>query len=67
IIAVSIALLFTRMDVLKTRNKLESLTSRESSFLLNNLIFLGICFSVLWGTMFPLVSEAVQGARITVG
>jgi len=67
IMGVSIALLFTRMDVLKTRNKLESLTSRESSFLLNNLIFLGICFSVLWGTMFPLVSEAVQGARITVG
>jgi cytochrome c-type biogenesis protein CcmF len=67
ILIVSVVLLFARMDVLKTRNKLESLTSRESSFLFNNLIFIGICFSVLWGTMFPLVSEAVRGAKITVG
>ncbi len=67
ILLVSVVLLFARMDVLKTRNKLESLTSRESSFLFNNLIFIGICFSVLWGTMFPLVSEAVRGAKITVG
>ncbi|HKJ67555.1 MAG TPA: cytochrome c biogenesis protein CcsA, partial [bacterium] len=67
IILVAVLLLLSRLDVLKTRNKLESLTSRESSFLLNNLVFLGICFSVLWGTMFPLVSEAVQGAKITVG
>jgi len=67
IILSSIALLIWRMDVLKTRNQLESLTSRESSFLLNNLIFIAICFSVLWGTMFPLVSEAVRGAKITVG
>lgn len=67
IIATSIFLLFMRLDVLKTRNKLESLTSRESSFLLNNLIFIAICFSVLWGTMFPLISEAVRGAKITVG
>ena len=67
IIITSIGLLFTRLDVLRTRNKLESLTSRESSFLLNNLIFLGICFSVLWGTMFPVVSELVKGAKITVG
>ena len=67
ILIVSVGLLFARMDVLKTRNKLESLTSRESSFLFNNLIFIGICFSVLWGTMFPLVSEAVRGAKITVG
>lgn len=67
VMIVSVALLFLRMDVLKTRNSLESLTSRESGFLFNNLIFLGICFSVLWGTMFPLVSEAVQGTKITVG
>jgi len=67
IILISVTLLIIRLDVLKTRNKLESLSSRESSFLFNNLIFLGICFSVLWGTMFPLVSEAVQGTKITVG
>jgi len=67
IIVASVSLLLLRLDVLKTRNKLESLTSRESSFLFNNLIFLGICFSVLWGTMFPVISEAVQGAKITVG
>ncbi|MCF7804806.1 MAG: heme lyase CcmF/NrfE family subunit [Candidatus Marinimicrobia bacterium] len=67
IILSSVFLLYKRMDILKTRNKLESLSSRESSFLLNNLIFIGICFSVLWGTMFPLVSEAVRGSKITVG
>jgi len=67
VIVVSIGLLIYRMDVLKSPNKLESLTSRESGFLFNNLIFLAICFSVFWGTMFPLISEAVRGSKVTVG
>ena len=41
--------------------------SREASFLLNNLLFLGLVFAIFWGTIFPLVSEAVQGTKITVG
>jgi len=52
---------------LKSENKLESLLSRESSFLFNNLVFLASCFAVLWGTLFPLLSEAVQGEKVTVG
>ena len=40
-------------DHLKSENKLESLVSRESSFLFNNLILLAACFTVLWGTLFP--------------
>ncbi len=52
---------------LKSEHKLESLVSRESSFLFNNLILLVACFTVLWGTLFPVLSEAVQGTKVTVG
>jgi len=52
---------------LKSEHKLESLVSRESSFMFNNLIFVVICFTVLWGTMFPILSEWVQGTKVTVG
>jgi cytochrome c-type biogenesis protein CcmF len=54
-------------DHLKADNKLESLVSRESSFLFNNLVLLAACFTVLWGTLFPVLSEYVQGNRVTVG
>ena len=52
---------------LKTENHLESLVSRESSFLFNNLLLLVSCFAVLWGTLFPVISEAVTGSKVTVG
>src|SRR5438270_7275706 len=52
---------------LKSENKLESLVSRESSFLFNNLVLLVSCFAVLWGTLFPILSEWVQGNKVTVG
>ena len=52
---------------LKSEHRLESLISRESSFLFNNWLFLLICFTVLWGTLFPVLSEWVQGHKITVG
>ncbi|MGA7381399.1 MAG: cytochrome c-type biogenesis CcmF C-terminal domain-containing protein [Terriglobales bacterium] len=48
-------------------HKLESLVSRESSFLFNNLLLLVACFTVLWGTLFPVLSEWVQGTKVTVG
>lgn len=51
---------------LKTEHKLESLVSRESSFLFNNLVLLAACFTVLWGTLFPVLSEFVQGNKVTV-
>ena len=52
---------------LRSEHKLESLLSRESSFLFNNLLFVVACFTVLWGTLFPVLSEWVQGNKVTVG
>ncbi len=54
-------------DHLRSENRLESLVSRESSFLFNNLLLLLACFTVLWGTVFPRLSEIVQGNKVTVG
>ena len=52
---------------LRSEHKLESLVSRESSFLFNNLLFVLACFTVLWGTWFPKISEWVQDTKVTVG
>ena len=52
---------------LRSEHRLESLVSRESSFLFNNLLLLLACFTVLWGTLFPKLSEWVQGHTVTVG
>ncbi len=54
-------------DYLRSDNTLDSLVSRESSFLFNNLILLAACFAVLWGTLFPVLSEWVVGNKISVG
>ena len=43
-----------------------SFLSREASFLLNNLLFVAICFAIFWGTVFPILSEWVTGEKITV-
>ena len=59
-------LILDRLDFLKSEAQLESVVSRESSFLFNNLILLASCFAVLWGTMFPVISEAVTGEKISV-
>ena len=65
--AVCLFTYFRNRDHLKSENSLESLVSRESSFLFNNLILLAACFTVLWGTLFPVLSEYVQGSKATVG
>src|SRR5713226_8184694 len=52
---------------LRSEHKLESLVSRESSFLFNNLLFVLACFTILWGTWFPKISELAQGNQVTVG
>jgi cytochrome c-type biogenesis protein CcmF len=69
VIALSAALylLFDRLPYLKSETQMESIVSRESSFMFNNLILLASCFAVFWGTMFPVISEAVKGVKITVG
>ena len=63
----SFTLLYTRWPHLRADVQLESVLSREAAFLFNNLLFVGIAFSVLWGTLFPILSEAVRGTKITVG
>ncbi|MBI3933738.1 MAG: heme lyase CcmF/NrfE family subunit [Acidobacteria bacterium] len=60
-------LLLERLDYLKSNQQLDSLVSRESSFLFNNLLLLAACFAVLWGTLFPVITEAVKGVKISVG
>lgn len=60
-------LIATRLKDMKPMAGLESMLSREAAFLYNNLILVGISFSVLWGTLFPIISEAVRGNKITVG
>ncbi len=60
-------LVLQRLPLLKAESQLESMVSREASFLFNNLLLVGIAFSVLWGTMFPILSELVRGTQVTVG
>ena len=57
----------TRLRDLEAKAGLESMVSREAAFLYNNLVLVGIAFSVLWGTLFPILSEWVRGSKITVG
>src|SRR6059058_5673425 len=62
----SFALYANRLPLLAAEAKLESMVSREASFLFNNLLLVGIAFSVLWGTLLPILSEAVVGVKYTV-
>ncbi|HET9684175.1 MAG TPA: heme lyase CcmF/NrfE family subunit [Gemmatimonadaceae bacterium] len=57
----------TRLKDLEAKAELESMVSREAAFLYNNLVLVGIAFAVLWGTLFPILSEWVRGTKITVG
>ena len=65
--AICLFVFFKNRDALRSENQLESTASRESGFLFNNFILLVCCFAILWGTLFPVISEAVQGAKISVG
>jgi cytochrome c-type biogenesis protein CcmF len=56
-----------RLPQLRTAGTIESFLSREAAFLFNNLVLVGIAFAVFWGTVFPVISEAVRGVKITVG
>jgi cytochrome c-type biogenesis protein CcmF len=64
---VCLAAWWKNRDYLRGDNQLDSLVSRESSFLFNNLVLLAACFAVLWGTLFPVLSEWVTGSKISVG
>jgi cytochrome c-type biogenesis protein CcmF len=66
-IAGSIYLVVSRRSMLRSEHRLDSLLSRESIFLANNLVLVGLCFVIFWGTYFPLISEAVTGQEASVG
>ncbi len=66
-LAASLWLFHDRIQARREENSLESMVSKESSFLVNNLVLLGMAFAVFWGTIFPIVSEAATGSRVTVG
>ncbi len=63
----SLGLLYYRREGLKGEAEMESLVSRESTFLLNNLLLVGAAFAIFLGTVFPVISEAVRGVKISVG
>jgi cytochrome c-type biogenesis protein CcmF len=65
-IGATIWLILNRLTFLKSEAELESVVSRESSFLFNNLILLASCFAVLWGTMFPVLSEKFSSEKISL-
>jgi len=67
VVLLSVTLLVIRLPRLRTENTIESLLSRESAFLFNNIIFIAICFTVFWGTVYPILSEAFAGAKVSVG
>ena len=67
VLAVCIFTYVLQRSHLQTEHQLESLVSRESSFLFNNLVLLTACFVILWGTLFPILWEYVQGSKVTVG
>src|SRR3954467_634296 len=63
----SVGLILARLPVLRTKTRLESLVSREATFLYNNLLLVALSLTILWGVLFPIVSEALRGERVTVG
>jgi cytochrome c-type biogenesis protein CcmF len=63
----SIYLVSSRRAMLASEHRLDSLLSRESVFLANNLVLVGLCFVIFWGTYFPLISEALTGRSASVG
>jgi cytochrome c-type biogenesis protein CcmF len=67
VIAVSATLIISRLPYLRSEAKLDSLLSREAFFLLNNLVLVGLCLVIMWGTFFPLISEALTGTEASVG
>ena len=67
VVAASIALVLARLPLLRARARLESLVSREAAFLYNNLFLVAFALTVLWGVLYPILSEAVRGVTVTMG
>ena len=63
----TIGLIFYRLPLLRTKTRLESLVSREATFLYNNLLLVALCLTILWGVTWPIITEAVSGEARVVG
>jgi cytochrome c-type biogenesis protein CcmF len=63
----STALVLARLPLLRAKTRLESPVSREATFLYNNLLLVAFCLTILWGVVYPILSEAVRGEQMTVG
>jgi cytochrome c-type biogenesis protein CcmF len=63
----SLGLVFWRLPLLRSKTKLESLVSREATFLYNNLFLVAFCLTILWGVTYPILTEAIRGEAVTVG
>jgi len=63
----SLGLILWRLPLLKAKTKLESPLSREAAFLYNNLLLVALCLTVLWGVLFPIVTQLVKGESRTMG
>ena len=67
VLLVALGLVALRWDALRAQGELDSVVSRESVFLLNNVMLVAAAFTVFFGTVFPLLSEAVRGVKVSVG
>ena len=67
VLAGSIMLVLSRLPLLRSKTRLESPVSREASFLYNNLLLVAFCLTILWGVLYPILTEALRGEPVTVG
>src|SRR5918999_837163 len=67
VLAGSIALVVARLPLLRSKTRLESPVSREATFLYNNLLLVAFCLTILWGVLYPILTEWIRGEPITVG
>jgi cytochrome c-type biogenesis protein CcmF len=67
VVTASVALVLWRLPLLRSPTRLESPVSREAAFLYNNLLLLALCLAILWGVVYPLLSEAVRGESVVLG
>jgi cytochrome c-type biogenesis protein CcmF len=66
VVAASIVVVLARLPLLRSRTRLESLVSREATFLYNNLLLVALCLTILWGVVWPILTEAVRGESSVV-
>jgi len=67
VVVFSVGLILYRLPLLRTHTRLESLVSREATFLYNNLLLVALCLTILWGVAWPMLTEAVHGEARVVG